>query len=618
MHYSDSVRRASVFPWFLAALAACGSDSASEPAPTPPPSPEPCPEIAAEAPLPAPALHTPRWAFEPWISKDISNRDDTYAFVDGFRERGIPVGAVVLDSPWETHYNTFVPNPSRYGDFPGLVRDMHERGVRVVLWITSAVNERSYDFEPGGDGYEGPSPNLEEGLKCGLFIDEGEHYGWWKGRGAFVDFSNPRARTWWHRQQDELLSLIDGWKLDFAESYISAPTVRLAEGEVPLQRYSELYYEDFLAYGRSKRGRDFVTMVRAWDESYEFAGRFFAKREHAPVAWMGDNRRDWVGLADALDHSFVSARAGYPVVGSDVGGYLDADDKNLLGPKIPFDTLNFARWTAVGALSPFFQLHGRANLTPWTVPDHVEETVALYKYWSLLHHALVPFLYSRSEEAWAKPGTSIVDPIGEAASWAGDYRYILGGAFLVAPILDAATGVRSVPLPAGSRWYDWWTGATSEGGTTVQADFSADRLRIPLFAKEGTIVPLNVDDPDDLLGLGGAGAKGAHTILAWPSADQSSFTLREDDDSATTIEVQGGPQVQLSASAAVKPIVFRVRLDEAPTAVTLDGAALTMQASEAALLTSGAAGYVYDATKKTLVVRVPARAAAVAVVATKT
>jgi len=229
----------------------------------------------------------------------------------------------------------------------------------------------------------------------------------------------------------------------------------------------------------------------------------------------------------------------------------------------------------------------------------------------------VPFLYSRSEEAWAKPGTSIVDPIGEAASWAGDYRYILGGAFLVAPILDA-TGVRSVPLPAGSRWYDWWTGAASEGGTTVQADFSADRLRIPLFAKEGTIVPLNVDDPDDLLGLGGAGAKGAHTILAWPSADQSSFTLREDDDSATTIEVQGGPQVQLSASAAVKPIVFRVRLDEAPTAVTLDGAALTMQASEAALLTSGAAGYVYDATKKTLVVRVPARAAAVAVVATKT
>ena len=37
---------------------------------------------------PEPALHTPRWAFEPWISKDISTRDDTYAFVDGFIGHG--------------------------------------------------------------------------------------------------------------------------------------------------------------------------------------------------------------------------------------------------------------------------------------------------------------------------------------------------------------------------------------------------------------------------------------------------------------------------------------------------------------------------------------------------
>ena len=54
---------------------------------------------------------------------------------------------------------------------------------------------------------------------------------------------------------------------------------------------------------------------------------------------------------------------------------------------IPFDPLNFARWTAVGALTPFMQLHGRGNLTPWTVPDHADETVALYRYWAKLHHA---------------------------------------------------------------------------------------------------------------------------------------------------------------------------------------------------------------------------------------
>src|SRR5580765_2172026 len=76
-----------------------------------------------EPAIPAPPLHTPRWAFEPWISKDISSTDDTYDFVKGFHDRDIPVGAVVLDSPWETNYNTFTPNPARYHDFDKLVTD---------------------------------------------------------------------------------------------------------------------------------------------------------------------------------------------------------------------------------------------------------------------------------------------------------------------------------------------------------------------------------------------------------------------------------------------------------------------------------------------------------------
>ena len=78
------------------------------------PEPEPTPEPPK---IEEPGPYTPRWAFRPWISKDISDRDDTFAFVNGFKERGIPVGAVVLDSPWATNYNSFVPNPSRYGDF---------------------------------------------------------------------------------------------------------------------------------------------------------------------------------------------------------------------------------------------------------------------------------------------------------------------------------------------------------------------------------------------------------------------------------------------------------------------------------------------------------------------
>jgi alpha-D-xyloside xylohydrolase len=165
-------------------------------------------------------------------------------------------------------------------------------------------------------------------------------------------------------------------------------------------------------------------MVRPYDRSYGFEGRFYARPEHAPVSWVGDNRRDDIGLADALDHVFRSARAGYAVVGSDIGGYLDRDDLDLTGDEIPADTLVFARWTALGALNPFMQLHGRANLTPWTVIDHVDETVALYRYWSTLHDDLVPFWYSTSRIAEAG-GPNVMRPLGTEATWDGDYRYLL-------------------------------------------------------------------------------------------------------------------------------------------------------------------------------------------------
>jgi hypothetical protein len=132
-----------------------------------------CAQPGASDALPEPARFTPRWAFEPWISKDISDGPDTYAFVQGFLDRDIPVGAVVLDSPWETQYNTFVPNPSRYPEFPKLVSDMHDQGIRVVLWITQFVSSTSFDLEDGGDSYTNPAPNFEEGYGCDFYVNEG-------------------------------------------------------------------------------------------------------------------------------------------------------------------------------------------------------------------------------------------------------------------------------------------------------------------------------------------------------------------------------------------------------------------------------------------------------------
>jgi alpha-glucosidase (family GH31 glycosyl hydrolase) len=504
---------------------------------------------------------------------------------------------------------------------------MHADGVRIVLWTTQMTNRRSFDLETGGDVYDGPARTYTEGLGCGFFINEGRVSMWWKGFGAGIDFFDPRARAWWHAQQDYLLDEvgIDGWKLDFGESYLpeeraDAP-VRTEEGMTPFQRYSEEYYRDFLAYGVSRRGRDFITMVRPYDVSYDRRARFYARPEHAPVSWVGDNHRDWTGLIDALDHIHRSARAGYVVVGADLGGYLDRDELNLLR-EIPFDLEVFQRWTALAAMTPFMQLHGRGNLAPWTVPGTPEEqteTVRIYRYWSWLHHAMIPYWYAITEDAYdaSTPGDlrAILHPIGEEASWPGDYRFEVGEAFLVAPVV-APGGRRDVPLPAGARWYDWWApGADAlEGGTTLTAYDVTDRLRMPLFVREGAIVPMNVEN--DVNGLGSAASAGRLTVLAWPGASETSFRLRDEaaDDAIVTIRAQReAGAARLSFAPARGALVLRVRAEAAPSTVTVDGRALTESATADAL-DALAEGWRWDAAARSVWVRVEGAAAEVRIV----
>jgi alpha-D-xyloside xylohydrolase len=48
--------------------------------------------------------------------------------------------------------------------------------------------------------------------------------------------------------------------------------------------------------------------------------------------------------------------------------------------------------------------------------------------------------------------------------------------------------IRSVYLPAGTDWYDFWTDECYHGGQTIEASATLDRL--PLFVRAGSIVPL--------------------------------------------------------------------------------------------------------------------------------
>jgi hypothetical protein len=217
----------------------------------------------------------------------------------------------------------------------------------------------------------------------------------------------------------------------------------------------------------------------------------------------------------------------------------------------------------------------------------------------------VPFFYSLSEEAIAGRGPRLVNPVGAEASWPGDFRFVLGDALLVAPLVGPSP-TRDVELPPGARWVDLWheDEAPYEGGSTVSAWTSPDRVQVPLFVREGAIVPLAVED--DVNGLGTSASRGARTVLVFPGPSGARFTLH-DGPSPTTIDAQatqGGATVTLSDVSTTT--LLRVRAERAPSSVSADGAPLPARASRAAL-DAGADGWFYETAKRAAWVKLAQR-----------
>ena len=66
-------------------------------------------------------------------------------------------------------------------------------------------------------------------------------------------------------------------------------------------------------------------------------------------------------------------------------------------------------------------------------------------------------------------------------------QFMYGPAFLVNPVTEPAANTRRLYLPK-ARWYDFWSGTSTDGGQIV--DGTAPLERMPLYIRAGSMVPM--------------------------------------------------------------------------------------------------------------------------------
>ncbi len=473
----------------------------------------------------------------------------------GYRERKLPLDVVVVDFLNMTKQGEMDLEPKRWPDPAAMNRELHAMDVTTMLSVWP-------HFAPGTQFYD---MLLKKGWLIHTADGTPDAGGYNKVTiGPNIDTTNPEAaRWWWEKIRDRYVKPygFDYIWLDETEPDVDPANDVFAIGSgtrfynaFPLFHTASVYEGFRRDFGDSRR---VMILARA---------AYLGAQRNGTVFWSSDVVSTWDMLKRSVPAGLNFAASGMAYWDTDIAGFFSpsipadyhaghkplingVDVRGTIGNYEDYPEL-FTRWFEWGAFQPVMRAHGeRDHNEVWSYGKEAEPILAKYL---KLRYQLLPYTYSlayRSYQTGAPYMRALFMDFPEdpkAVDIPDEYMY--GPAFLVAPVTEQGATHRTVYLPSGGDWYNYWTNERLHGGQTIEADAPIDTL--PLFVRAGSIVPFGSEVQS---------AQQTQTISSvrvYPGAN-GRFTLFQDDGRTYDYEKSGGVITDLTWNDATHRLTHK-------------------------------------------------------------
>lgn len=467
-----------------------------------------------------------------------ASQQELLSVAKGYRDRHLPADVLVVDWFYYTKMGQMDMDPKFWPAPKAMNKQLHDMGFETMISVWPRfVPEDRYYAELKEKGW---FIHLADGTPIdGLPYDRA---------GSDIDTTNPEAAKWyWNTIRENILSQgFDSLWADETEPDLPPNGAYFHVGPgtqffnvYPLFHVGALYD----GYRRDEPGKRALILSR---------DGYLGVQSKGAIVWSSDISPTWDTMRRQIATGLDVTASGLPYWSNDTGGwqYLPAvhkpAHKPLLDPEDARDTVGgyddypelYTRWFQYATFLPIFRTHGsRPANEVWSYGKQAEPILEKYL---RLRYELMPYIYSLGYKTW-QTGAPIMRalPLDFGADpKVADIRdeYMLGPAFLVAPVTEQGATNRDVYLPAGTAWYNWWTGERTQGGQTITVPAPIDT--IPLFVRAGSIVPL------------GSRVESTHEkqtiakVRVFPGVD-ADFAVFDDDGTTYAYENGGGTVTKL-------------------------------------------------------------------------